>query len=186
MVEGCRPIERLIPLRLPTAIHLPFQGRMIGNDQLSQLKVTFVGRHCTCVVDGTIMLMAKRRRDRMFNRKPLAYFGIALLCLTGLVQVWVFEEGQHWPVWVWLPLLVIGLGSLWVLRDPPDPKAKAFDFNPRRGAFYFLAGFIVFPIITVINAIFGADLSIASMAGFTLIGSCLAGIAGTFTENIGI
>ncbi len=122
----------------------------------------------------------------MFNRKSLAYFGIALLCLAGLMQAWVFKEGQHWPMWVWLPLLVIGLGSLWVLRDPPDPKAKAFDFNPLRGAFCFLAGFVIFPIITVINAIFGADLSIASMAGFTLIGSCFAGIAGTFTEHIGI
>lgn len=133
-----------------------------------------------------IMLMAKGRRDRMFNRESLAYLGIALLCLAGLVQAWVFKEGQHWPMWVWLPLLVIGVGSVWTLRDPPDPKAKAFDFNPRRGAFYSLVGVVIFPIIAVINAIFGADLSIASMAGFTLIGSCLAGIAGTFTENIGI
>lgn len=140
----------------------------------------------TCLVDGTIMFISKSWRDRMFNRKSLAYFGITLLCLAGLVQAWVFKEGQHWPIWVWLPLLVIGLGSLWVIRDPPDPKAKAFDFNPRRGAFYFLAGFVIFPIIAVINAIFGAELSIASMAGFTVIGSCFAGIAGTFTEHTGI
>lgn len=82
--------------------------------------------------------------------------------------------------------MAIGLASLWVLRDPPDPKAKAFDFNPRRGAFYFVAGFVIFPVAAVVNAIFGADLSIASMVVFTLVGSCVAGIAGTFTENIGI
>ena len=122
----------------------------------------------------------------MVNRISLAYLGIAVLCLAGLVQAWVFKEGQNWPIWVWLPLLLIGFSSLWVLRDLPKPKAKAFDFNPRRGAFYFLAGFVIFPIIALINAIFGGDLSIASMAGFTLMGSCVAGIAGTFTEDIGI
>lgn len=120
------------------------------------------------------------------NKESLAYFGIAILCLAGLMQAWVFQEGQSWPVWVWLPLLVIALASLWVLRDRPDPKAKTFDFNPRRGAFYFVAGFIIFPVGAVINAVFGADLSIASMVGVTLAGSCFAGIAGTFTENIGI
>lgn len=122
----------------------------------------------------------------MINKELLAYFGIAILCLAGLVQAWVFKEGQSWPVWVWLPLVAVGLTSVWVLRDPPDPKAKAFDFNPRRGAFYFFAGFIIFPVVAVANAIFGADLSIISMVVFTLIGSCVAGVAGTFTENIGI
>ncbi|WP_423141665.1 hypothetical protein ACOYW6_12675 [Parablastomonas sp. CN1-191] len=122
----------------------------------------------------------------MIDKKLLAYLGIAILSLAGLVQAWVFEEGQSWPVWVWLPLLAMGLASLWVLRDPPDPKAKAFDFNPRRGAFYFVAGFVLFPVLAAVDAIFGADLSIASIAVFTLVGSCVAGIAGTITENIGI
>lgn len=122
----------------------------------------------------------------MIDKTSLAYLGVAILCLAGLVQVWVFKKGQSWPIWVWLPLLAIGLASVWVLRDPPDPKAKVFDFNPRRGAFYFVAGFVIFPVAAVVNAIFGADLSIASMVVFTLVGSCVAGIAGTFTDNTGI
>ncbi|MBS0282923.1 MAG: hypothetical protein JSS15_00735 [Proteobacteria bacterium] len=122
----------------------------------------------------------------MINRKSLAYFGIAILCLAGLVQTWVFREGQSWPIWVWFPLLVIGLSSLWGLRDPPDPKVKVFDFNPKRGAFFFVVGFIIFPVLALIDAVFGAELSLSSMAVFTLVGSIFAGIAGTFTENIGI
>ena len=122
----------------------------------------------------------------MINKELLAYLGIAILCLAGLAQAWVFKEGQAWPVWVWLPLVAIGLISLWVLRDPPEPKAKTFDFNPRRGAFYFVSGFIIFPVVAVINAIFGAELSIFSMVSFTLIGSCVAGVAGTFMENTGL
>lgn len=74
----------------------------------------------------------------MITKKSLAYFGVAILCLAGLVQAWVFREGQYWPIWIWLPLLVIGLASIWVLRDPPDPRAKAFDFNPHVAHFISL------------------------------------------------
>ena len=38
VVEGCHPIERKHPSVWPTAIHLPLQGRMIGNDQLLLLE----------------------------------------------------------------------------------------------------------------------------------------------------
>ncbi|WP_309663172.1 hypothetical protein [Sphingomonas sp.] len=103
-----------------------------------------------------------------------------------MIQTWILEDGQHWPVWVWMPLVAIVFWALWVLRDPPDPKAKVFDFNPKRGAFYFLAGLAVFPLVALIDAIFGAELTFNSMLLFTLFSSVLAGLIGTFTEHTGM
>ena len=73
---------------------------------------------------------------------------------------------------------------MWQLRDSPDPKSRAFDFNPKRGFFYFLAGLLVFPITATIDALFGVDLSLSGMMAFTLFASILAGVIGTFTEHL--
>lgn len=75
---------------------------------------------------------------------------------------------------------------MWTLRELPDPKAKAFDFNPSRGLLYFILGFFIFPIVAIIKAVFGAELSLSSMLLFTLVGSTAAGIVGVFTEHIGM
>ncbi len=85
-----------------------------------------------------------------------------------------------------VPLIVLAGWAAWTFRDPPDPRAKAFDFNPRRGLFYFLSGFVIFPITAIINAVFGAELSLSSMLIFTVAGSVFAGIVGVFTEHVGI
>lgn len=122
----------------------------------------------------------------MIPKEPLAYLTILILCIAGLIQAWAFEEGQSWPVYVWIPLLAAAFWAVWVLRDPPDPSAKSFDFNPKRGLLYFFLGFFIFPIIALINAIFGAELSLGSMTLFTLVGSVFVGIVGIFTEHVGI
>lgn len=63
---------------------------------------------------------------------------------------------------------------------------KVWDFNPKRGVLYFLLGWIIFPSMMVLDAIFGAGLTLGGMAAGTLFASVFIGIAGTFTENIGV
>lgn len=122
----------------------------------------------------------------MISKQSLAFGALLLLCVAGLIHTWVLDDRQQWPVWVWLPLLALGLWAMWQLRDPPDPNSKAFDFNPRRGLLYFCAGFLIFPTLTIIEALFGADLSLNSMLLFTVFGSILVGVVGTFTEHVGV
>ena len=122
----------------------------------------------------------------MISKKALAYVAVAVVCGAGILNAWVFDKEQSWPIYVWLPILLLALWAIWTLRDPPDPAAKTFDFNPKRGLLYFFFGFVVFPIIAVMNAVFGAELSLSSMLIFTAVGSVIAGVAGIFTENVGI
>ena len=70
--------------------------------------------------------------------------------------------------------------------DPKNCPEKTWDFNPKRGAFYFLLGWIIFPLMMVIDAISGADFTLSGMAVGTFFLSVLIGIAGTFTENVGV
>jgi len=122
----------------------------------------------------------------MVTKKSLAYVAIFIVCTAGILKAWVLDKQQSWPVYVWLPILLLALWAIWTLRDPPDPKAKAFDFNPKRGLLYFILGFFIFPLVAIINAVFGAELSTSYMLIFTAVGSTIAGIAGVFTEHIGI
>jgi hypothetical protein len=122
----------------------------------------------------------------MFDRKTWPQWGVALFILACLAQVWVFRDGPIWPKWVWIPLYAIGLASVWGLRDRSAPKSKVFDFNPRRGALYGLAGLAIFPVMAIVNAAFGAELSFSSMVVSTLVGSIFIGIVSTFTERSAI
>jgi len=81
----------------------------------------------------------------MISKQSFAYAGIFVVCATGLIHAWILDEGQSFPIYVWLPLLLITFWAFWALRDPPDRSTKAFDFNPKRGILYFLLGLIIFP-----------------------------------------
>ena len=127
-----------------------------------------------------------RLNSVMVSKKSLAYVAVLVVGTAGILKAWVLDKEQSWPVYAWLPILLLALWAIWTLREPPDPKAKAFDFNPSRGLLYFILGFFIFPIVAIINAVFGAELSLSSMLLFTVVGSTVAGIAGVFTEHIGI
>lgn len=119
----------------------------------------------------------------MFDRKALPSWGLAIFILAALAQIWVFPDRPMWPNWVWFPFYVMGLASVWAYRDRSRPKGKVFDFNPKRGAFYGMLGLVLFPVMALVDAVFGADLSVASMALYTAVGCALVGIIGTFTDR---
>lgn len=122
----------------------------------------------------------------MMSKKPLAYAAIFIVCTAGVLEAWVLNEQKPWPVYVWFPAVLLILWAMWTLRTPPDPKAKAFDFNPKRGLEYFILGLFIFPVVAALNAAFGGELSFRSVLIFTAICSTTAGIAGVFTEDVGI
>lgn len=130
--------------------------------------------------------MVRRYGHAMVSKQSAAFGVIFALSAVALVQTWLLDDRLKWPVWVWLPFFALLAWAMWQLRDPPNPSAKAFDFNPKRGLLYFLAGFLVFPLLALAEALFGADLSVSSMVLFTTFGSILAGILGSFTEHVGI
>ena len=68
-------------------------------------------------------------------------------------------------------------------RNLPE---KAWDFDPKRGFLYFCFGWILFPIMIAADAFTEADFSWSEILVGTFIMSILIGIAGTFTENVGI
>ena len=65
-------------------------------------------------------------------------------------------------------------------------RKQSWDFNPKRGLFYFLMGWVVFPLLIVVESISGADISLSRMFVGTFVLSALVGVFGTFTENIGV
>lgn len=122
----------------------------------------------------------------MITKQRLAYAAIFLVCVATLLKTWVFQGDGSWPPYIWIPITGVVFWALWTLRDPPDPKTKAFDFNPTRGLFYFLLALFACPALALLGAAFGADLSVKSVLLYTAFGSVIAGIAGTFTEHVGI
>lgn len=70
--------------------------------------------------------------------------------------------------------------------DKKNFPKKLWDPNPKRGLLYFLLGWLIFPVMIGVKAISGNDLDLTEMVLITLGMSALIGIAGTFTENVGI
>ncbi len=122
----------------------------------------------------------------MISRASLAYAGIAFACGALLIQTWVLPDRLRSSLWILVPALLILFWSLWQIRERPDPNAKAFDFSPKRGLAYFLTGLVIFPVVALINAAFGAELTLESMLVMTGFGSVFAGVVGTFTEHSGL
>ena len=120
----------------------------------------------------------------MISKQSAAFAIMLVVCGAVLINTWVLHEAYQPPWWVWLPMLVLIFWAMWQFREPVDPKAKAFDFNPKRGLLYFLIGLLVFPVMAIIEALFSADLSLGGMVLFTLFASILAGVVGTFTEQV--
>lgn len=124
----------------------------------------------------------------MNPRKVIGAVAFGLLLLLGLALRYIAGISQdEWDL-TWS--LAYGLGLCVALfmafYDRKNFPEKTWDFNPKRGVFYFFLGWIIFPLMMMIDAISGADFTLSGMAVGTFFLSVLIGIAGTFTENVGV
>lgn len=124
------------------------------------------------------------------NRRKLIG-GIALLALMSFAFGFG-PEGRivpnQWGTGVKLAFAIAICSALFAaFYDRKNLPRKAFDYNPKRGLLYFLAGWILFPIMLVWRwGVRDMDYSVAELALGTLVMSVLVGIIDTFTENTGI
>lgn len=92
----------------------------------------------------------------------------------------------------WNPLLTLGFilavcaAFVMTFYDRKNMPEKVWDFDPKRGLLYFCFGWMIFPLMIAVDAFSDADFSWSGMLIGTLIMSVLIGIAGTFTENVGV
>ena len=124
----------------------------------------------------------------MNPRKVFGVVALGLLLLLGLALRYIAGISQdEWDL-TWSIAYVLGLcvASFMAFYDRKNFPEKTWDFNPKRGASYFFLGWIIFPLMMVIDAISGADLTLGGMATGTFFLSVLIGITGTFTENVGV
>jgi len=64
-----------------------------------------------------------------------------------------------------------------------EPPSKGFNLS--RGRDYFVVALVVLPIMVATKAAFGAPVSLPIAIAFVLGFSVLAGVIGTFTDNVG-
>lgn len=110
----------------------------------------------------------------------LLLLGLSIRYIAGIHQ-------EDWDLpWKLAYVLAFCVAFLAAFYDRNNVPEKVWDFNPKRGVLYFLLGWIIFPFMMVIDAIFGAEFTLSGIAAGTLVLSVLIGIAGTFTENVGV
>jgi hypothetical protein len=80
----------------------------------------------------------------------------------------------------------LGVALFATFYDRRNFPEKTWDFNPKRGVAYFFLGWIIFPIMMGVEAVYGIDFTLSRMVLGTLALSALVGILGTFTENVGV
>lgn len=124
----------------------------------------------------------------MNPRKVIGAVALGLLLLLGLAVRYIAGISQdEWdPLWSLAYLLGFCIALFMAFYDRKNFPTKTWDFNPKRGASYFLLGWIIFPFMMVIDAFSGADFTLSGMAVGTFFMSVLIGVAGTFTENVGV
>jgi hypothetical protein len=121
-------------------------------------------------------------------RKLVGAVVLGLLLLLGLGTRYIAGVPQEDWGTLWKLAYVAGLciALFTAFYDRKNFPEKAWDFDPKRGIFYFLLGWIIFPLMMVIDAVTGADFSLRTMVVGTFLMSVFVGIAGTFTENVGV
>ena len=122
----------------------------------------------------------------MSQRKLIGWIAFGSLMLVALVSrlVPAFDQdnwGAGWNIAFVIALCAAMAAALYDRKNFPE---KTWDFNPGRGALYFLVGLVLFPIMLTFDAISGIDISLSRMVIGTLALSAIAGIAGMFTENV--
>ena len=121
-------------------------------------------------------------------RKVVGAVVLSLLLLSALAVRYIAEVPQDaWnPLWSLAYVVSLCVALFMTLYDRKNFPEKVWDFNPKRGVLYFLLGWFIFPFMMVIDAIFGAEFTMSGIAVGTFVMSVFIGIAGTFTENVGV
>jgi len=122
------------------------------------------------------------------KRKLIGFVALALLLLVGWISRNVpglspSDWGTGWKLAYGVSVCAALFAAFCDRRNFPE---KTWDFNPKRGFTYFLLGWIMFPVMIGMSAASGSDISLSGMVIATLALSVLVGIAGAFTENVGI
>ncbi len=124
----------------------------------------------------------------MSPRKLIGAFALGLLLLLGVGSRYVPGLSQdHWGTWWNLAYAVAVCTALFAaFYDRKNFSKKTWDFNPKRGVSYFFFGWVLFPVMIGVDAMFGTDFTLGRMVLGTLALSVLVAIVGTFTENVGV
>lgn len=124
----------------------------------------------------------------MNPRKLIGAVALGLLLLLALAIRYIAGIPQdNWnPLWSLAYVIGLCVALFMAFYDRKNLPEKVWDFNPKRGVLYFLLGWIIFPFMMVVDALFGAELTLSGMAAGTFFMSVLIGVAGTFTENVGV
>lgn len=113
---------------------------------------------------------------------------LGLLLLIGFGSRYVPGYSQdEWGLWWKMAFVTAVCVALFAaFYDRKNLPEKTWDFSPKRGLLYFFLGWIIFPVMIGVDAIFGAEFTLSRMVLATLALSVLIGVAGTFTENVGV
>ncbi|MEM8918689.1 MAG: hypothetical protein AAGE37_07490 [Pseudomonadota bacterium] len=124
----------------------------------------------------------------MKTRQKWGMISLAVLLLIGFGSHHIPElSHENMPSYVILIYLIfLCCAAFAALYEKKNFEGKVWDFNPKRGFLFFCIGFLIFPIIAAIDALFGADLSLEGMIIFTLAGSTFVGVLGIFTDHVGV
>lgn len=122
------------------------------------------------------------------RRKLIGAVALGLLVLLGLASRYVPALSQDdWGIWWKLAYVIAVCAALFAaFYDRKNFPEKTWDFNPKRGLLYFFLGWIILPVMIGMEAASGTDFAVSRMVLVTLALSFLLGIAGTFTENVGV
>ena len=113
-------------------------------------------------------------------------FGLLLLLGLGIRYIAGIPQDDWTPLCSLAYLVAICVAFFAAFYDRKNLPEKTWDFNPRRGIMYFCLGWIIFPVMMAVDALSGADFTLTRMLLATLAMSTLVGIAGMFTENVGV
>ena len=83
-------------------------------------------------------------------------------------------------------ILAICIAMAMAFYDRRNLPEKVWVFDPKRGFLYFCFGWLLFPLMIALDAFMGHNFSWSGMLVGTLVMSILIGVAGTFTEHVGI
>lgn len=125
---------------------------------------------------------------KLNRRKLIGAFALCALLIFG----WISQSDSTFSQDNWAVGWKLAFGAavcaafLVTFYDKKNVPKKLWDFNPKRGLLYFLLGWLIFPVIIGIQALSGNDFPISEMVLVTLGMSALIGVAGAFTENVGI
>lgn len=140
------------------------------------------------LADSAIEQHRNYRMRKLNRRKLISAIALCALLIFG----WVSQFGPtllqgNWAIgWKLAFGVAVCATFLATFYDKRNLPKKLWDLNPRRGLLYFLLGWLIFPVMIGIEAISGSNFELTEMVLITLGMSALIGIAGTFTENVGI